>query len=108
MKTTSLVILALVAVAPLRAAAVGEEFAKNKAEMVSNLDTRIQKLQETKNCANSAADPAALKKCHESLREFQQEQKVAHMEKAKVRIDEKIKKLEDRKAQLNQQSAEKH
>lgn len=99
---TSLVILALVATAPLKAAAAGEEFAAHKAEMMANMDAKIQKLQETKNCVGSAADREAMKKCHESLREFHEGQKLANKEKAKTRIDEKIKKLEAKKAELNQ------
>ena len=43
----------------------GEMLAKVKEHSLSNIDKRITYLQEMKSCVSSAADKAAMKKCHE-------------------------------------------
>jgi hypothetical protein len=88
------VVLALVGVVVARAE---EGWEKRKSEALAAIDERIQKLQEQKSCVSGAATPDALKQCRASMKEWQQGQKLEHMEKHKARIDERMQKLKSKK-----------
>jgi coenzyme F420-reducing hydrogenase beta subunit len=74
-----------------------EDFEKRKAEAVAGIDERIQKLQEHKACVSGASTPEALKQCRGSMKEWQQGQRLEHMEKNKARIEERMQKLKSKK-----------
>jgi hypothetical protein len=50
-------------------------FESRKAERLSHMDQRIQKMQEHRSCVAAAADGDAMKKCHESMKEFMEEKR---------------------------------
>ena len=73
-----------------------EMFEIGKKESLTNLDKRIQHLQETKSCVSSASDGKALKKCRmearkkgESLRAEMKEKRKERMAKRKERMAKK-------------------
>jgi Ni/Co efflux regulator RcnB len=88
------VVLALVGAVVARA---DENWEKRKSEALAGIDERIQKLQEHKSCVSGASTPDALKQCRASMKEWQQGQKLEHMEKQKARIDERMQKLKLKK-----------
>ena len=88
------VVLTLVGAVVARAE---EDFERRKSEAVAAIDERIQKLQEQKTCLSGASTPEALKQCRASMKEWQQGQRLEHMEKQKARIDERMQKLKSKK-----------
>lgn len=71
-----------------------EGFAEHKAQMIQNLDARIQNLQTAKSCISAAQDMAAGKKCHETLHEAQKALESQHLDKRMQRLEERKEKLE--------------
>lgn len=53
----------------------GKSFDEKKAMMSSHLDQRIAHLNEMKNCVSGAKDQAALKSCHQQMKEHRREMK---------------------------------
>ena len=51
----------------------GKNFESHKAEILSHIDSRIQKMHEHRGCVSAATDREALKKCRESMREHMEE-----------------------------------
>lgn len=51
------------------------EFQTRKSDALKSLDEHIQKLQEHKNCVNSAENPEAMKKCRAAMKTWRQELK---------------------------------
>lgn len=87
------------------ALAAEQDFEKHKQEAMANLDERIQKLNELKGCVSAAADKDALKVCHEKMKEWRHAEHAEHMEKRKGRIDERIKKLEQKKSEVDKKTS---
>lgn len=50
-------------------------FQESKADMLSNIETRMNNLNEAKSCVNAATDGAALKACHEKIQAANRELK---------------------------------
>jgi Ni/Co efflux regulator RcnB len=97
MKTHVIWITAVFALVGAVAARAEEDFEKRKSEAVAGIDERIQKLQEHKACISGASTPDALKQCRASMKEWQQGQRLEHMEKRKGRIEERMQKLKSKK-----------
>ena len=60
-------------------------FEEKKARAISEIDERIQKLQEAKTCVSSATDHEAMKKCRASMREYRHHEKMERMKHRKDR-----------------------
>jgi hypothetical protein len=73
-----------------------EKLEKRKAKAASEIDNRIQKLQEHKGCISSASTPDALKQCRDARKESHQAERVEMLEKRKSRIDERMKNRRDK------------
>ena len=86
----------------LTAFADGGDFEKHKAEALTNIDQRIQKLQETKSCMSAAKDHEGMKACREKMQEFNKAERAEAMQKRSSGIDERIKKLQEEKSKLNE------
>lgn len=97
-------VLNLVCLAPTAIAEQGnnEEFAKRKAEMLQDADLRISKINEFKSCVSSASTPDAMKPCREKMKQFHESHRAEVVERHKTRLDERIKNLEAKRAELNQ------
>lgn len=92
-----IVLLALSSIAAFAQApqgeAGGDNFESRKKMALEHIEKKIGFLNEMKSCVSSAADQAALKTCHEKMREHHKEMKMEHM-------DQKIQKLQERKAKM--------
>ena len=52
--------------------------AQHKADALARIDGRIKKMQEHRSCVAAAADHEALKKCHEAMRQYAEEERKDH------------------------------
>lgn len=75
------------------ASATNDNFAERKTQALANIDKRIAMMNEMKTCISGASDQAALKTCHQKMRE---EHKGMKMD----RMDHKIQKMQERKAKI--------
>lgn len=91
---------ALISLFTLTPAFADEDIAARKAEKIKEIDEHIAKLNEHKNCINSASTADALKDCHGKMKEWRQTEHKEQMEKRRGRINERIQKLEAEKAKL--------
>ena len=71
--TSGVILLILTSFFSASALAQGPEFEKRKAERLTELDQRIQKLQEHRACVSGAASHEALRKCGDKMREWQRD-----------------------------------
>ena len=62
--------------------AQGPDFEKRKAEHLAEIDQRIQKMQEHRNCVSSATNHEALRKCRDSMREWHKEERQERQKKS--------------------------
>jgi len=69
--TSGVILLMLTTFFSSSALAQGPEFEKRKAERLTELDQRIQKLQEHRACVSGAPSHEALRKCGDKMREWQ-------------------------------------
>lgn len=76
-----------------------EMFEVTKKESLSNLDQRIQHLQETKSCVSSASDGKALKKCRMDARKKGESLRAQMKEKRKEMKDKHRERMQARKKQ---------
>lgn len=89
--TTALALLALAA-APLARAADDKKapaFEEHRKEALAHIEKRIANLQTAHSCVQSAADGAALRKCHETLHESMKELREEGREERKERRAER-------------------
>ncbi len=75
----------------------GENFEKNKTEMLENIDKKIKAVQDHRSCIAAAKDRSGVKDCMEKMRDTRMEFKEDRMESRKERIEERMKKMEERK-----------
>jgi hypothetical protein len=71
------------------ALAQGPEFEKRKAERLTELDQRIQKLQEHRACVSGAGSHEALRKCGDKMREWQRDERDQRREQREERRENK-------------------
>ena len=64
------------------------------------MDEKITMFQNAKNCVTSASDHPAMKICHEALRKAQLSHVQSMKEHHRAEIDERIKRLQDKKDAL--------
>lgn len=91
----SLVIAFLFCFSSLLLAEENSKFAERKKIMLENMTKQMTSMQSNMTCVEAATDHEAIKKCHE----------MAQAERTKMHehmIDEKIKKLEDKKKNLHE------
>lgn len=85
-----------------------QNFTDNKANILEGLTRHSQEIEKAKICITKASETATLKKCTKQLHESVKEIKHAHKMKRKradkelsiQKIDAKIKKLQQKKAEL--------
>lgn len=75
----------------------GKYFQEAKAAATSNLDKRIQHLQETKSCVSGSSDHKALKACRAAARKKGESLKAEMKEKRNKAKAERMKRKEERK-----------
>jgi Skp family chaperone for outer membrane proteins len=75
----------------------GKYFQEAKAAATSNLDKRIQHLQETKSCVSGSSDHKALKACRAAARKKGESLKAEMREKREKAKAERMKRKEERK-----------
>lgn len=93
MKLTLMSCLLLLSVMSI--AADTDKFMEAKAKSLAHIDAQMKLLESTKKCIEGATDREAVKRCHDS----------AHAERTKMekqKIDEDIKRLEEKKKQLEE------
>ena len=71
------------------------DFAKFKAERLSHIDERIQKMQEHRNCVNAAQDKEAFKACRGHMKEWRMDEKEERMAKRKERREKRKEEKKD-------------
>ncbi|MCB0351804.1 MAG: hypothetical protein KDD38_11515, partial [Bdellovibrionales bacterium] len=67
-----------------------ENFAKRKTEMLEGIDKKIAAMQEHKTCVSAASDKDAMKKCHEKMKAFREENRGEHMGMRKERMEKRM------------------
>ena len=87
-------ILVLIAAFSLTGLAEEADFTKHKAEVITEIDQHIQKMQENKTCVNAATDKSGLQSCHAKMKEFRKSERMDRLGKRKERIEERMKKEE--------------
>ena len=92
-----LLVVSFVSFCGASALAAEENFEKGKSEALSELDQRIQKLQENRTCMSAAANRDAMKKCHESMKDWREGKKHEMMEKKQMRMEERMKERSEAK-----------
>lgn len=70
-----------------------EKFEEHKTKMLGEMDAHIAALQEKRSCFSGATDFQGAKKCHEEFEGKMKEVRAKH-------IDEKIKRLQERKEKM--------
>lgn len=68
-------------------------FQEIKTKALQNIDERLGKLNEHRNCVNQSNSSEALQACRESMRAWLDQEKSERLEKRKERISKKQKKL---------------
>jgi hypothetical protein len=96
MKTTffTLAITGCLFLAPITQAE--DDFAQHKTEALSEIDERIQKLQEHRNCVNNASAREALMECRKAMKAYHESQRAEHLEKRRGRLEQKLEKLKSK------------
>lgn len=87
--TNCVILLMLTSFFSASALAQGPEFEKRKAERLTELDQRIQKLQEHRACVSGAASHEALRKCGDKMREWQRDEREQRREQRDERRENK-------------------
>jgi hypothetical protein len=87
--TSGVILLMLPSFFSPSALAQGPEFEKRKAERLTELDQRIQKLQEHRACVSGAASHEALRKCGDKMREWQRDERDQRRELLEERRENK-------------------
>ncbi len=87
--TSGVIILILTSLFSNSALAQGPEFERRKAERLTELDQRIQKLQEYRTCLSSAASHDALRKCGDKMREWHRDELDQRREQREERRENK-------------------
>ena len=87
-KITLFLVASVFAVAGKPVFSAEESFDKRKAEVLSQLDQRIQKLQENRTCMAAAGNRGALKKCHETMKTWREGKKHEMMESKHTHMEE--------------------
>jgi hypothetical protein len=87
--TSGLIVLILTSLFASSALAQGPEFERRKAERLTELDQRIQKLQEHRACVSGAASHEALRKCGDKMREWQRDERDQRREQQEERRENK-------------------
>ena len=82
------------------------DFSKHKAEMLGHIEEKIQKMQEHKTCISGASDKDALKKCHESMRDWHKSERREHREKRKERMGKRMDKMNQKMQKMDDQKPE--
>ncbi len=100
MKIALLVGFTLLAAPLSQQAFADDDFAAHKTQALAKIDGHIQKLQEHKGCVSAASTKEAMAACHSAMKTWRESEQAQHAEAVKSRIDDKIKKLQDKKAQL--------
>ena len=54
------------------------DFEKKKTERLSEIDQHIQKMQEHRNCVNSATNIESLRKCRDEMKEWRKSERAEH------------------------------
>jgi hypothetical protein len=54
------------------------DFEKRKTERLSEIDQHIQKMQEHRNCVNSATNIESLRKCRDEMQEWRKSERAEH------------------------------
>lgn len=70
-----------------------KNFEERKAEHLKDIDEKIQKMQEHRNCVASAAAREDLKKCRDAMRDFHKSEKMERLENRKKGLDKKLDEL---------------
>jgi hypothetical protein len=73
-----------------------DKFAEHKQKALTEIDERLQKLNEHKACVSAATNVAALEECHKKMQEFRFGERMEHMQNRKERIDERMKKAQEK------------
>jgi hypothetical protein len=76
----------------------------DKANALKNLDARISKLQELRSCVAGATTRDATKACHKAHEAWADATKAENRARHSAKIDENIKKLQEKKAKLDAQA----
>jgi len=69
--------------------AQGPDFDKRKAEHLSEIDRRIQKMQEHRSCISNATNIEALRKCQDAMRDSMKAERDEHRERREERLKSK-------------------
>lgn len=83
----------------------GLEQAKQNAS--ANIDARTASLEKMKTCMQSATDKEAMKACRQAHQTEMASVRAEHKEKRRAKLDEKMKKIQARKAKMDAESATK-
>lgn len=83
----------------------GANFETHKGEVLTDIDQRIQKLQEHKTCVGAATNHDGMKKCHESMKEFRMGERAEQTGRRKDRMEKRQQKLDEAKKKLEEKAA---
>ncbi len=84
-------VLSVLALSPAFAA---EDITAHKQEILTEIDQRIQKMQEHRNCINAATTREAMMQCRQAMKDFHKGERLEHLERRKGRLDQKMQKLQ--------------
>ena len=56
------------------------DFEKRKAQHLAEIDQHLQKMQEHRNCLNSATNIEALKKCRDEMHDWRKNERTEHLD----------------------------
>jgi hypothetical protein len=70
-----------------------KNFEERKAEHLKEIDEKIQKMQDHRNCVANSKATEDLKKCREAMKEFHKAEKLERLENRKKGLDKKMEEM---------------